>query len=1113
MMMKKITLVLFCLLLSVYVGFARTISGTVIDASTGEEVIGASIMVRGAAEVGTITDFNGHFSLSVPDNATHVIVSFVGMARQELPITAVMNIRMQPDAELLADVIVTGKQVIDRRFSTAATERLDASDVMLGGMTDISRALQGRAAGVSVQNVSGTFGAAPRIRVRGATSILGDSRPLWVVDGVIVEPIVEVSNDALSSGDAITLISSAISGLNPDDIESFDILKDGSVTAIYGARAMAGVIVITTRRGQAGRSSIDYTSELTFRMKPNYRNFNIMNSQEQMGIKQEMANKGWLNFAETFRARDFGIYGRMFSLIDAGLLLHREEDMNLYLQRAERRNTDWFDLLFQNNIMQRHSVAISTGTERAVSRASLSVLTDPGWSLQSNVNMYTGSLNTTYNLTRGLSVRLLGNFSYREQRAPGTMGQGIDPVHGTVGRDFDINPFSYALHTSRAADPDAFYRANFAPFNIFRELNNNFIDLNVLETRFQGEINWRPERLQSIEFGFMASMSYRTSSQSHTITGRSNQAMAYRAGAEPEDDAIRQMNRLLHRDPRDPNLPPMTVLPGATAGVYRVANRNVKTFDTRTTFSWRELIRDRHFINFLAGYETTAVDRYNNQFIGWGMDFDNGLIPNYTYLFFRQGIEQGNQYYSVVETRRRMLAGFGTVTYNFDGKYNANLTLRNEATNISSVSGSPWLPTWNVGLGWNASEEYFFRPLRNHISFLSFRSSYSLTAMPVPDWITNSEIFIESFVPFRPFTDIQERGALRIAALQNTELTFEKMNELNIGMEMSVMINRVNRINVSFDVFFRENFDLIGSVVTQGVGGDIMKFANVADMRGRGFDLSISTRNFIASPTNRNFSWTTNYILGRAVTEITRFDNPTRVIDLVMGEGFAKQGFPARAVFSIPFMGLDENGLPMLKQPDGSITSTDFVNFQSFSLDHLVYEGPVDPIFSGGISNQFTFGRFRANVFFSYAFGSVVRLNPVFNARYNDIMAMPREFGNRWTLPGDERYTDIPAILSRRQYETIGRNIRTIYNAYNFSTTRVARGDFIRLQQVSLHYDFPQNMMLDNMSAFSLGIEAVNLFLLYADRRLNGQDPEFMNAGGVATPMPRQFTFFVRASF
>ncbi len=136
--------------------------------------------------------------------------------------------------------------------------------------------------------------------MRGATSIYGSSKPLWVVDGVIMEDVTEVDADDLSSGNAETLISSAIAGLNADDIESFQILKDGSATSIYGARAMAGVIVVTTKKGKAGTNRINYTGEFTMRLKPSYRNFNIMNSQDQMGVYREMYNDGYFSLKRVF---------------------------------------------------------------------------------------------------------------------------------------------------------------------------------------------------------------------------------------------------------------------------------------------------------------------------------------------------------------------------------------------------------------------------------------------------------------------------------------------------------------------------------------------------------------------------------------------------------------------------------------------------------------------------------------------------------------------------------------------------------------------------------------------------------------------------------------------
>jgi TonB-dependent SusC/RagA subfamily outer membrane receptor len=150
------------------------------------------------------------------------------------------TIRLHPDRQQqIEEVVVTGMQKVDKRLFTGASTKLKAEDTKIDGLADISRSLEGRAAGVSVQNVSGTFGTAQKIRVRGATSIYGNSKPLWVIDGVIMEDVTDVKADDLSSGDAETLISSAVAGLNADDIESFDILKDGSATSIYGARAMS----------------------------------------------------------------------------------------------------------------------------------------------------------------------------------------------------------------------------------------------------------------------------------------------------------------------------------------------------------------------------------------------------------------------------------------------------------------------------------------------------------------------------------------------------------------------------------------------------------------------------------------------------------------------------------------------------------------------------------------------------------------------------------------------------------------------------------------------------------------------------------------------------------
>lgn len=1099
---------LACFLMGISLAIAQApqkVTGTVFSEEDGQPVIGASVIIKGT-NLGTTTDIEGRFTLTnVPASAKVLRISYIGMMPQEVNIKGVpMNITMKPDAQTLEEVVVTGMQKMDKRLFTGASSKLSAENVKLDGLADISRGLEGRAAGVSVQNVSGTFGTAPKIRVRGATSIYGSSKPLWVVDGVIMEDAVEVSADQLSSGDAETLISSAIAGLNADDIESFQILKDGSATSIYGARAMAGVIVVTTKKGRAGVSKISYSGEFTTRLIPSYNDFNIMNSQEQMGIYKEMEKKGWLNFSETSRAAESGIYGKMYQLLNTYdpltgqfKLLNTPWAKNRYLREAEMRNTDWFSELFSNSLSQNHSVSISTGSDKVSFYASLSAMHDPGWYKQSEVGRYTANLNTTYNILKNLSINLISNASYRKQKAPGTLGQDVDVVSGQVKRDFDINPYSYALNTSRTLDPREYYTSNYSPFNILHELENNYMDFDIVDVKFQGELKWKP--IANLELSALGALKYQGTSQEHYIKDESNQAEAYRAGL--DDKTIMDSNPFLYTNPDNPYALPVSVLP--EGGIYQRKDYKMLGYDFRATLSWNNVFKDTHITNFFGGMELNSTDRTKSYFQGWGMQYSMGEIPYYVYDFFKKGIEDGNDYYSLNHTRSRSVAFFANATYSYKGRYTLNGTLRYEGTNRMGKSrSSRWLPTWNVSAAWNAHEEKFFEPLKSVLSHFTLKGSYSLTADRGPANVTNSQVVITSYSPYRPFTNIQETGLYPVE-LENSELTYEKKHELNIGADMGFLNNR---INLAVDWYKRDNYDLIGIINTQGVGGQILKFANVASMKSHGVEFTLSTKNI----QKKDFTWSTDIIFSNTSNEVTDLEQNATVMDLISGTGFAKEGYPVRSLFSIPFAGLDEKGVPQIINELGEKTSTS-INFQERqNTGYLVYEGSADPTITGSFGNVFTYKGFRLNAFITYSFGNVIRLDPVFSARYSDLSSMTREFKNRWTLTGEEERTNIPGILDRRSYDS-NSSLRYGYNAYNYSTERIAKGDFIRMKEISLSYDFPRAWISNwKLSSLSLKLQATNLFLIYADKKLNGQDPEFFNAGGVASPVPKQFTLTLR---
>jgi TonB-linked SusC/RagA family outer membrane protein len=1100
------------------------VNGVVISAEDKEPVIGASVIVKGNSSIGTATDFDGKFMLNVPAGTKTLVVSYIGMKAKEIAANENVEVILEPDAQVLGEVVVTGMQRVDKRLFTGAATKIDAAKAKLDGVADISRSLEGRVAGVSVQNVSGTFGAAPKIRVRGATSIYGNSKPLWVVDGVVMEDAIDISSDDLSSGNAETLISSAIAGINSDDIESFQILKDGSATSIYGARAMGGVIVVTTKKGQSGVSRLSYTGEFTTRLKPSYRDFNITNSQEQMGIYKELETKGWLEFQNIVQNSKSGVYGKMYELINTYVgngeyaLANTNKAKNAFLREAEFRNTDWFDELFETSLVQNHALSITSGTEKSSYYISLSAMNDPGWTKASSVERYTVNANASYKISPSLELKMQGSGSRRDQKAPGTLSQDIDPVSGSVNRGFDINPYSYALNTSRTLDAGTYYKRNFAPFNIFHELENNYIDLAVSEVKFQGELDWKI--LKGWDVALLGALRYQSSSQEHHIKDHSNMAMAYRAGVKEgeagEDDTIREANPYLYRDPDVPSALKETVLP--VGGIYNYTGNTLKSIDFRASTSYVTAFDNDHLVNLYGGMEINSTDRTKTWFRGWGFEYDKGGTPFYNEMVFKQGKEEKTDYYTHTSTLRRNVAFFATGTYSYKGKYVINGTGRYEGTNkLGRSRKARWLPTWNVSGAWNLHEESWFE--KNILSHATAKTSYSLTADAGPASITNALPIFISETPWRPTSSVMESG-LELVEIENTNLTYEKKHEFNFGVDFGFL---EDRISVAVDYYRRNNFDLIGQIYTIGVGGGtgtsieigggaeigsdpISKWVNVASLKADGVEFSISTSNIVT----KNFSWNTSFIFTKQRNEITELDSKTRMIDLVKGNGFAKEGYPVRALFSIPFVGLNNEGLPTFINEDGEITVSD-INFQeNEKLDFLVYEGPTEPTVLGSLGNDFSWKGLRLNVFITYSWGNKIRLDKAFYDKYSDLDAMPREFKNRWIKSGDEAITNIPVIANRRQAQNV-ENIASAYNAYNYSTIRSAKGDFIRLKEVSLNYDIPKKWIeTARINSASVKFQATNLFLLYADKKLNGQDPEFFNTGGVATPMPKQFTFTVR---
>lgn len=1096
------------------------VSGTVKD-TQGRVLSGATVTIQGS-NVSTTTNALGAFEINAAPNAT-LVVTYVGHRESHVAVNNKSNLAVvltEIASEIAGiDVVATGYQNLDRKLFTGASTKVNAKDAERAGVPDISRMLEGQVAGVSVQNVSGTFGAAPKIRVRGATSLSGENKPLWVVDGIILEDVVNISNEALSTGDANTLIGSSVAGLNPDDIESFNILKDAAATAMYGARAMNGVIVVNTKKGKntSGKPSVNYSGNFTTYLKPNYNQFDIMNSAEQMSILIEQDNKGFFNHSTVSRSQTGGIFAKMYNkmyeydpLTDSFGLENTTQAKLDFLERYANANTDWFDVLFKNSLLQEHSISVSTGSEMSQTYLSTSFLKDNGQTMGDNVERYTANFRNNFKFNDRLSAEILVNGSIRDQRSPGTLSRDSDPVYGKYSRDFDINPYSYALNTSRLITPYdengelEYFTMNYAPFNILRELNENYLSLQFIDLKVQGGIRYKilPELTASIDGAYR----YARTERQHHITENSNMANAFRAAG---DATIANANERLYNDPDFPNSLPQIVLP--EGGFYNTKLNNLKNYYFRGNLEYNNRFNADHHLNVFTSFEIRQTDRQNSDYQGIGYQFGNGGLVNPNYRYFKKMIEGGDPYFSMGYEWDRFVAGMTRVAYAYQDRYSINVTGRIDGSNkMGESSVARWLPTWNVSGKWNIDQEDFFNEDNGVLSAIGLRGTYGLVASLGS--AKNSSAIFYNRIAYRPYED--EKEALTIIdGLENSELTWEKLYEVNIGADFQLF----DKIDVTADWYKRNIFDLIGTLRTSGIGGQYKKLANYADMKAHGFELTVA-----GSPIRRTggLHWRTQFNFGVNKNKITNLDVNQNIWTMVRAEGAASLGNAQRGLFSIQYDGLNPHyGYPTFIGETGEKDT--YIYLQSEKIDYLKYHGPVDPTLTGGFYNNFNYKNFGLSMLFTFATGNYIRLQPTYEVTYTDMNAISKDMVNRWLMPGDEKYTDIPALLDKTSMDYrilrangAATNGRYTYNAYNYSDKRVAKGDFIRLKQVQFSYTLPKELVSRlRMTSAQLAIVANNVALLYSDKKLNGADPEFFNNGGVAMPVPRQFTLSLKVGF
>ncbi len=541
-------------------------------------------------------------------------------------------------------------------------------------------------------------------------------------------------------------------------------------------------------------------------------------------------------------------------------------------------------------------------------------------------------------------------------------------------------------------------------------------------------------------------------------------------------------------------------------GGFKYLDQNdLLNFFNRLSVEWNKTLHSIHEFNVLAGEEIRFTNRSTTNSTGIGVVYESGGIavthPKIIEFFNLQDID----YYGLRYERDRFIGFFFNGAYAYKSRYVANFTVRYDGSNqLGESDAARFLPTWNVSGAWNIYNEPFFKNsgfLSSTFNYMKFRTTYGISGNMPPE--SSALLNLQADVTIRP-SDVEPY--LFIQDLTNTQFTWEKLREFNVGLDFAMWNDRVSTF---LNFYTRNAYDLVGVVQTSGIGGQGLKAGNFADMESYGYEISLSTLN----AQRGDFQWRTNFNFGYTNDRITKLDFGPRFTDVLSDDGDAVLGKPRRALYSTRFAGLNEQGIPQFYDGNNEIVFNYDLQDRQGLDGVLVYEGPTEPRGSGGLNNSFSYKGLTLNVLLSFKYDYKLRLNNQFYGTYTDFEALPGELNNRWAVPGDENNTNIPAILDRNSALSEGDQVMAYY-LYNLSNVRVADGDYIRLKTVNLSYQLPQTWVSRwGLSSARLSLEGQNLMLLYSDKRLRGQDPEFFLAGGTALPQPRLVTFSLNVGF
>jgi TonB-linked SusC/RagA family outer membrane protein len=1061
----------------------KEFKGTVTD-KDGNTLPGVSVVVKGSF-LGTTTDGNGKYKIVVPAKAEVLVYSFVGMISKEITLgdRTEINVTLQSIAAKLMEVVITGYGQIEKRKLSSSVVTVHAKDLNEGGVVSLDQMLEGKITGLAVMGNTSTPGAATKIRIRGSSSITGNREPVWVVDGVIIEDPVPISTQDLNDLDNVNLIGNAISFIDPEDISRIDVLKDASATAIYGVKAANGVIVVTTKKGRIGKPKIRYSTSYSWQTRPSYSKLHLMNSKERVEVSEEIYNRGLLYKTEP---ADIGYEGALYDLFNLNI---NESQFDSRIQKLKEQNTDWFDILFDTALTQKHSVSISGANDKtnyyfsggfSDSKASIS---------GTGMKKYNALMKMSYNINKKLrlSLQLRGAFNDKEYL------------------NSSIDAYSYAYNTSRAIP---FEKSN-GEFEFYNRgvSNDGFYKYNI-----QNEINNSGRTIKNGNINLNANVSYKiTSNLTYnglvSINRTNTNEEEWFNDKTYKSDKLRGCSKDVF-DPLQDYYSENSELP--FGGELKNRNNNSTAYTIRNNISYKKYFNEKHEITSTIGTETRS-----NTYTGL-QTVERGYLPERGKGFVSIDPTKFTKYHAwlkrntniITDRTTNVLSYYATATYSYDNRYSINGNFRADGSNkFGQDDDNKFLPVWSGSFRWNLHNENFLIN-SDIVNLFAFRFSYGVQGNVSPDQTPNL------IIKQNPLDQTSQMYSSYISRLPNPNLIWEKTISQNIAVDYAFL---KNRISGSFEMYKKEGKDQIIRKEVSSVTGSKTVSINDGTLENSGVEFSIRGKVI----DTKDFDWTLSFNAYQNKNKVTKSGSKSqyKFNDYINGS-LVRNGESLNGFYSYKFDKLDENGLPTFKDQE----ETDGITQEDMYNQIFAYSGKRVADVNGGFGSKIRYKAFTLNLLFSFSKGKKVRLNNLYD-NLGQKLPLPQqnmsdEFTKRWRSPGDENLTNIPALsdqsLALNYFGSGEREIEIGDNRwymYNKSDLRVVSADYIRLRNVSLKYRLPKHICKKiNLHGANFRLEARNLFVI-TNKKLKGQDPDQIGFGKGIVPVTPSYTFGFDVTF